>query len=82
MITEDKIPEKIATFGEGDESVRVLLGAGLASANPSDSPGQSKESDARVSGSELTSLVEAQTFSYFSTQATTCIAVLCSRRMP
>lgn len=57
VITEDKIPEKIATFGEGDESVRVLLGAGLASANPSDSPGQSKESDARVSGSELTSLV-------------------------
>ncbi len=57
VVTEDKIPEKIATFGEGDESVRVLLGAGLASAKPSDSPGQSKESDARVSGSELTSLV-------------------------
>lgn len=62
IITEDKIPEKIATFGEGDESVRVLLSAGPTSAGPtsakpSDSPGQTKESSAGVSGSELTSLV-------------------------
>lgn len=60
IIAEDGIPEKIATFGEGDESVRVLLGAGSAgSANvkPSDSPNQPRGSTAGVSGGELTSLV-------------------------
>jgi len=57
VITEDKIPEKIATFGEGDESVRVLLGAAPAGAKPSDPPTQSKNSSGNVSESELTSLV-------------------------
>ena len=57
VIAEDGIPEKIATFGEGDESVRVLLGAGSGNAKPPDPPNQLKESSARVSGGELTSLV-------------------------
>src|SRR5689334_9854773 len=62
VITEDGIAEKIATFGEGDESVRLLLGAGPAGAGPAgskatDSPNQSKDSSGRVSGGELTSLV-------------------------
>jgi VWFA-related protein len=62
VVTEDGIGEKIATFGEGDESVRVLLGAGPAGSGPAgttapDSRNQSKDSSARVSGGELTSLV-------------------------
>ena len=62
VVTEDGIAEKIATFGEGDESVRVLLGAapaggGSAATKATDSASQSKDSSARVSGSELTSLV-------------------------
>ncbi len=57
VVTEDGIGEKIATFGEGDESVRVLLGTGPTSTKPSNSAEQSKDSTARVSGSELTSLV-------------------------
>src|SRR5690348_6153708 len=61
VITEDGIAEKIATFGEGDESVRLLLGAEPAGAGPAgskatDSPNQSKDSSGRVSGGELTSL--------------------------
>jgi VWFA-related protein len=57
VVTEDGIAEKIATFGEGDESVRALLNAGPADAKPSDLPDQSKDPNPRVSGSELTSLV-------------------------
>ncbi|HEY6904002.1 MAG TPA: VWA domain-containing protein [Candidatus Acidoferrales bacterium] len=62
VVTEDGIAEKIATFGEGDESVRVLLGGGPAGAGPAgatvlESPKQSKDASARVSGGELTSLV-------------------------
>ena len=52
VITEDGIPEDIAIFGEGDESVRALTSSG---ANPPDTPAdQQKE---RVSASELSSLV-------------------------
>lgn len=52
VITEDTIPEDIAIFGEGDESVRALTSSG---ANPPDTPAdQQKE---RVSASELSSLV-------------------------
>jgi VWFA-related protein len=57
VITEDGIGEKIATFGEGDESVRVLLNAAPTDADPSDPPSKPKDSSARVSGGELTSLV-------------------------
>lgn len=57
VITEDGIAENIATFGEGDESVRVLLSAAPTAGNPADPPSQSKNSSARVSGGELTSLV-------------------------
>ncbi len=57
VVTEDGIAEKIATFGEGDESVRALLNPGPVAANPLDVPDQSNDSNARASGSELASLV-------------------------
>jgi VWFA-related protein len=57
VVTEDGIAEKIATFGEGDESVRALLSPGPAAASPLDIPDQSNDSNTRASGSELASLV-------------------------
>jgi VWFA-related protein len=57
VITEDGIPEKIATFGEGDQSARALLNATPSDAKqPDPAADQPKDSSARVSASELTSL--------------------------
>ena len=38
VITEDTIPEDIAIFGEGDESVRALPDKTSSGANPPDTP--------------------------------------------
>lgn len=65
VITEDGIPENIATFGEGNESVRAVP----PNAKPSDlSPDQQTDSGARVSASELSAFVEgANVFVLFDT---------------
>jgi len=61
--------EDIATFGEGNESARALASAPPSAAKPADaSADQQKDSGARVSASELTSLVEgANVFVLFDT---------------
>jgi VWFA-related protein len=61
--------ENIATFGEGNESARALASAPPSAAQPADaSADQQKDSGARVSASELTSLVEgANVFVLFDT---------------
>ena len=61
--------ENIATFGEGNESARALASAPPSAAKPADaSADQQKDSGARVSASELTSLVEgANVFVLFDT---------------
>ena len=68
-VTEDGIPEAIATFGEGNESARALQNGGPSGATPSNpAADQQKEPGARVSASELTSLVEgANVFVLFDT---------------
>jgi Ca-activated chloride channel family protein len=69
VITEDGMAENIATFGEGNESARALASAPPSAAQPADaSADQQKDSGARVSASELTSLVEgANVFVLFDT---------------
>src|SRR6202522_2849271 len=69
VITEDGMAEDIATFGEGNESARALASAPPSAAKPADaSADQQKDSGARVSASELTSLVEgANVFVLFDT---------------
>jgi VWFA-related protein len=68
-ITEDGIPETIATFGEGNESARTLQSAASTGSQKSDgSAGQPQDSGGRVSASELSSLVEgANVFVLFDT---------------
>jgi Ca-activated chloride channel homolog len=69
VIAEDGIAENIATFGEGNESVRALSSAPSSAAKPSDaSAAAQKDSGGRLSASELTSLVEgANVFVLFDT---------------
>ena len=69
VITEDGMAENIGTFGEGNESARALASAPPSAAKPADaSADQQKDSGARVSASELTSLVEgANVFVLFDT---------------
>ena len=69
IIAEDGIPEDIATYGEGNQSARALLTTASSAAKPPDaSADQQKDSDAHVSGSELSSLVEgANVFVLFDT---------------
>jgi Ca-activated chloride channel homolog len=69
VITEDGIPENIATFGEGNESVRAVPSAVPPDAKPSDlSPDQQTDSGARVSASQLSAFVEgANVFVLFDT---------------
>jgi Ca-activated chloride channel homolog len=69
VVTEDGISEKIATFGEGDQSVRALLNGTPSGAKPTDqSANQPKDSGARVPGSELPSLLSgANVFVLFDT---------------
>jgi Ca-activated chloride channel homolog len=69
VIAEDGIAENLATFGEGNESARTLSGAPPAAAKPADAASAAeKDSGARVSASELTSLVEgANVFVLFDT---------------
>jgi Ca-activated chloride channel family protein len=69
VIAEDGIPEDIATYGEGNESARALLGTTSTGAKSPDAlAGQQKDSGARVSASELSSLVEgANVFVLFDT---------------
>lgn len=69
VITEDGIPEKIATFGEGDESVRALLNTTPAGAKLAEPPAdQPNDSAARVSARELSSLASgANLFVLFDT---------------
>jgi Ca-activated chloride channel family protein len=69
IIAEDGIPEDIATYGEGNQSARSLLTtASPAAKSPDDSADQQKDSDAHVSGGELSSLVEgANVFVLFDT---------------
>jgi Ca-activated chloride channel homolog len=55
-ITEDGIPQEIATFGEGNESARSVLTATPSGGKPA-APDQQKDSGERVSASELSSLV-------------------------
>src|SRR6204780_4052001 len=67
--TEEGMAENIATLGEGNESARALASAPPSAAKPADaSADQQKDSGARVSASELTSLVEgANVFVLFDT---------------
>src|SRR5271163_1629616 len=61
IITEDGIPEDIATYGEGNVSARALLGktpSGAASTDAAAGAGQPNDAGASLSGSELSSLVE------------------------
>ena len=69
VVTEDGIPEKIATFGEGDQTVRALLNGTLSGNKaPDPSRSESKDSTARVPGSELPSLLSgANVFVLFDT---------------
>ncbi len=66
IITEDGIPESLATFGEGNESARALGSAPSSATKPSDASAVAQKSS--VSASELTSLVEgANVFVLFDT---------------
>lgn len=57
-ITEDGIPQEIATFGEGNESARsVLTATPSGGKHPAPAPDQQRDSGERVSASELSSLV-------------------------
>ena len=57
-ITEDGIPQEIATFGEGNESARsVLTATPSGGKHPAPAPDQQRDSAERVSASELSSLV-------------------------
>lgn len=81
-ITEDRIPQEIATFGEGNESARSVLTATPSGGKPpAPSPEQQKDSGERVSAGELTPWLVVQAFSFSSTAATICTAGLSSRRM-
>ncbi|MGA8022513.1 MAG: VWA domain-containing protein [Candidatus Acidiferrales bacterium] len=72
VVTEDGIPETIARFGEGNETVRAVSNASSSDAQVPDPPGppQSPQTDTgeRVSASELSSLVTgANVFVLFDT---------------
>lgn len=69
VVTEDGIPEKIARFGEGNETVRAVPNASPSDAKPPDPPEDpQKDSGERVSASELSSLVTgANVFVLFDT---------------
>jgi Ca-activated chloride channel homolog len=70
VITEDGIPESIATFGEGNETARAVQSAPPSNEKPSDpSAGEQKDDNgARVSASQLASFVEgANVFVLFDT---------------
>lgn len=68
VVTEDGIPESIATFGEGNGSVRAVLNP-PADAKPSDVPtDQQQDNGARMSANQLASFVEgANVFVLFDT---------------
>jgi Ca-activated chloride channel homolog len=67
-VTEDGISQNIATFGEGNESVHVLLNTTPPGAPPQDPADQQKDSSARVSASQLSTLVDgANVFVLFDT---------------
>ncbi len=58
IVTEDGIPETIATFGEGDQSVRPLVNTPPPGAQTPDSPtGEERDAKERVSTGELTALL-------------------------
>src|SRR5579863_7982595 len=66
VITEDGIPETLATFGEGNESARALGSAPSSGTKPSGAAAAAQKDS--VSASELTSLVEgANVFVLFDT---------------
>ncbi len=69
IVTEDGIPEDIATYGEGNVSARAIPAkAPAGAASPDTSAGQPSDPSASLSGSELTSLVEgANVFVLFDT---------------
>lgn len=69
IVTEDGIPERIARFGEGNETVRAVPNASPSDAQPPDSADAAqKDSGERVSASELSSLVTgANVFVLFDT---------------
>jgi Ca-activated chloride channel homolog len=69
IITEDGIPEDIATYGEGNVSARAIPArAPAGSGSPDASAGQPVDPSASLSGSELSSLVEgANVFVLFDT---------------
>src|SRR5580692_5198558 len=68
VVTEDGIPENIATFGEGNGSVRAVLNP-PSDGNPSDVPAdQQQDNGARMSANQLASFVEgANVFVLFDT---------------
>lgn len=68
VVTEDGIPESIATFGEGNGSVRAVLNP-PSDGNPSDVPAdQQQDNGARMSADQLASFVEgANVFVLFDT---------------
>jgi Ca-activated chloride channel homolog len=69
IVTEDGIPEDIATYGEGNVSARAIPAKAPSGAgSPDGSAGQPSDPSASLSGSELTSLVEgANVFVLFDT---------------
>lgn len=69
VIAEDGIPESIARFGEGNETVRAVPNAPPSDGKPPDPPSDAaKDNGARVSASELSSLVTgANVFVLFDT---------------
>ncbi|MGA7640539.1 MAG: hypothetical protein WCB00_26640, partial [Candidatus Acidiferrales bacterium] len=69
VVTEDGIPESIARFGEGNETVRAVPSESPSDAKPSDAAeGAQKDAGERVSASELSSLVTgANVFVLFDT---------------
>src|SRR5580704_3148163 len=69
VVTEDGIPQGIATFGEGNGSVRAVLNPPGSDAKPPDvSADQQKDTGARMSADQLATFVEgANVFVLFDT---------------
>jgi Ca-activated chloride channel family protein len=68
VVTEDGIPEGIATFGEGNGSVRAVLNPPGSDARPPDVPADQQKDGARMSADQLATFVEgANVFVLFDT---------------
>jgi hypothetical protein len=86
-VNEDGIPEKIATFGEGDSPARKVPDVASSDGGGVSDPPTSLKKDAwsfRAAGLSVPSIppLPGPTFLFSSILAITCIAALSSRRMP